>query len=248
MNNTSPAKDKRHVIYITLMMFAVLVFVMFMAINFKISHGDVGRIVKDVISLIVTLGFINYWYFKSEKFFSDPYDTKYDLIDHIKKNGNKIKGSVVHISEKIYVKNNKEIIDSTLVVAFNKDGNKQHILLEHFPYYIRVFDISKNPVEEENFLKLSQYKKDGVISFNKMDEEAVESRFEGSIERNFEGNLNCEIYEYRGRYIIDDVPGYKLKTENPNEKNDIKGFYAFTIKIFVLYCILAKICAELFLQ
>ena len=76
MNNTSPAKDKRHVIYITLMMFAVLVFVMFMAINFKISHGDVGRIVKDVISLIVTLGFINYWYFKSEKFFSDPYDTR----------------------------------------------------------------------------------------------------------------------------------------------------------------------------
>lgn len=247
MNNTSPAKVKRHVIYITLMMFAVLVFVMFMAINFKISHGDVGRIIKDVISLIVTLGFINYWYFKSENFFADPYDDKYDLIDHIKKNGNKIKGSVVHIRENIYVENNKEIIDSTLVVEFNKDGQKQHILVEHFPYYIRVYDISKNLVTEEDYLELLQYKKDGVISFDKMDEDAVESYFKGSIERNFEGILDCEIYEYRGRYIIDNIPGYKLKTENPNEKNDIIGFYIFTIKVFVIYCILGKIYTELFL-
>lgn len=247
MKNGVSVKDRRHVIYLTLMMLAILIFVMGIVINFKMAHGNVGRIIRDVITLVINLGVINYWYFKSEKFFADPYDDKYDLTDHIKKNGNKIKGSVVHIRENIYVENHKEKIDSTLVIEFNKDGQKQHILLEHFPYYIRVLDTFKESLTEDNYLELSQYNKDGVISFNKMDEEAVESYFEGSIKRNFEGVLNCDIYEYRGRYLIGDIPGYEMKSINLNSKNDFKGYIIFTIKVFVAYCILAKIYAEMFL-
>ena len=100
MDRELSAKEKRHVVYITLMGLAILFFVIGIAFSLKMRNGE--GIMGNVIPLVVSLGFINYWYFKSEKFFVDPYES-YNLKDHIIKNGIKYKGNVVHIAEKYIV-------------------------------------------------------------------------------------------------------------------------------------------------
>ena len=239
MDRELSAKEKRHVVYITLMGLAILFFVIGIAFSLKMRNGE--GIMGNVIPLVVSLGFINYWYFKSEKFFVDPYES-YNLKDHIIKNGIKYKGNVVHIAEKYIVEKNKQRLDSTVVIEFFKDGEKKHILLEHFPYMIRVFDVSERPVTEKNYLNLTQYTtKEGAISFEKLGDELEESHFSGIIETNFEGILNCNVFEYRGRYIIDNIPGYELDKDGFNVKNDTVGYAVFSIKVFVVFCLLAKI-------
>ena len=232
-------KGIRTVIYITLIGLAILIFMMGIAFSLKMKNGE--GIMENVMPLIVSLGFINYWYFKSEKFFVDPYE-KYDLKDHIIKNGNKYKGNVVHIAEKFIVENNRKKLDSTVVIEFFKDGEKKHILLEHFPYMIRVFDVSERPVTEKNYLNLTQYTtKEGAISFERLGDELEESYFDGIIETNFEGILNCNVFEYRGRYIIDNIPGYELDKDGFNVKNDIVGYKIFSFKVLAVFCLLTKI-------
>lgn len=144
---------------------------------------------------------------------------------YIKENGNVYSGNVFRIDEFLY----REKLTRRLVIEFFEGNEKKLILSEHFPYYIYLN--KKDMYDEMEFMDMEgeeynkwynenvfkQYYGHGYISFEKTKLTNEIYEYVKNDEKNYLGNIKCNVYEYEGKYVIDDIEGYSKKEQKKNK-------------------------------
>ena len=123
-------------------------------------------------------------------------------------------------------KRKSEKISRRLLVEFN-DGNENRLIITpHFPYFINTnaptlmdlatkkFDIEeyKNSYEQ-NIIEHMQYMGKGYISFENSDYNMKIEKCKHSRNKNFEGDIHCTVFEYNGKYVVDDFERVNINKE-----------------------------------
>lgn len=161
----------------------------------------------------------------------------------VKENGNVYSGKVLHIykykiSKKHYTK---------LLVEFFDGKEKKIILSKHFPYYIKTNDIDLYKVVtktidmneydysyNENKISHIQYQGNGYISFEETPLTKTIIKYNGSKNKNYEGDLSCKVYEKDGKYIVDDIDGFSRKEKTKANKLAAKIMLIFILLLFTI--------------
>lgn len=88
----------------------------------------------------------------------------------------------------------------------------------------------------ENIINHTQYIGNGYIVFENADSKMKRYVYNESANKNFECEITCKVYEYEGKYVIDDFEGLDMK-KIKRSNLFLKIFIAlwFALIIFVLY-------------
>lgn len=138
----------------------------------------------------------------------------------VKENGNVYNGKVLHIYK---YKTSKKHYTKLLVEFF--DGNEKKLILsEKFPYYIKTNNIDLYGVitktidmdeydksYNQNKISHIQYEGNGYITYEEIKSSRNITKYNGSINKNYEGDLTCRVYEFDEKYVVDDIEGYFRK-------------------------------------
>ena len=182
--------------YISLIIIAILIVIGMVAMLLLLETG-LEIIVLAAFSLILGWAF---WKLNTEN--------KNRVF--VKKNGQVYDGRVLHVR----VKKIKNRVDRRLLVELF-DGNERRLIVsEHFPYHIDRVS-SKNVNEEEynrcykeNIIEHIQYYGNGYIAFEETEQTKFLYRYKKSKNKNYNGDLTCRVYEFEGKYVVDDFEGY----------------------------------------
>ena len=164
----------------------------------------------------------------------------------IKENGRVYSGKVLHVK---VTKGDKKTIRKLLVEFF--DGTEKKLIVsEHFPYNIDTvgLDLIKlitktedmeeyNRCYKENIIEHVQYFGNGYISFEKTEETKFIYKYNESKNKNYEGDLNCKVYEYDGKYVVDDFEGYE-KEEIKKRNEIIKRIFKFWLIMMIIIIVI----------
>lgn len=90
-----------------------------------------------------------------------------------------------------------------------------------------------NRCYKENIIERVQYFGNGYISFKKTEETKFIHKYNESKNKNYEGDLNCKVYEYDGKYVVDDFEGYE-KEEIKKRNETIKRIFKFWLIIIII--------------
>ena len=141
-----------------------------------------------------------------KEFFKSNKENKNRMF--VKENGRVYDGTVLQMNA---IKTNKKDI-SNIVVEFCDIKGKRLIVVENFPHYI---EESKNNSEIDEYngvyqdnIKHVQYLGNGYISFEETDQTENVYKYNISKNKNYKGNIRCKVYEYEGKYVVDDFEGY----------------------------------------
>lgn len=124
----------------------------------------------------------------------------------VKENGYVYYGEVLHVS----VKKRKNKIIRKLLIEFPFGNEKRLIVSEHFPHYINRItkknaDITEyNKCYKENIIEHIQYYGNGYISFEKTEQTQLVYKYKKSKNKNYKGDLTCKVYEFEGKFVVDD--------------------------------------------
>ena len=161
----------------------------------------------------------------------------------VKENGNVYNGKILHVykyetSKKYYTK---------LLVEFFDGNEKKLILSEKFPYYIKTNNIDLYGVitktidmdeydksYNQNKISHIQYEGNGYISFEESSLTKRIIKYNGSRNKNYEGDLSCKVYEKDGKYIVDDIDGFSRKEEIKANKLAAKIMLIFILLILTI--------------
>lgn len=173
----------------------------------------------------------------------------------IKENGTSYRGQVLHIEERI--KDDKKYRD-LLIEFFNGKENKL-IVFKNFPYNIEAVNVTMflkymefinkkggdkfkkieeiKKVYEEKFIYHTQYYGNGYISFEKTNLTNKICEYNAPKNKNYEGDLTCSVYEYEGKYVIDDFEGYPEEEIRKRNKKIIKKIIICVVVtlIYIIY-------------
>lgn len=228
--------DRRLVFFYVLVGIAVLIFVIKQTTSLTFSKGfDWGALVV----LGAEMAFIFFWYLETDKYFTIQEDNEYDIKDHIKKAGLCHKGTIVHVSEKFDEENGLKKINRMAVIKFNND---RYIIYNMFPIDVETVDVSNDDLFKD-VLSQNQYEKDGIISLEDFNQEgARQFNYEGSVYKNVKHEISCNVYEYKGRFLIDEIDdiygfdaNYKLYKEN------IRKYHLFSTYVFFVAIVVIKL-------
>lgn len=183
----------------------------------------------DGARLFITCFFLLFFIVFFKNFYDSNVANKNALF--IKENGNVYYGKVLHV-KKVHKRSSKGHSRTYryLLVGFN-DGNVNRLILSrNFPYKIYtnepdLFDIMKNTevVDEyrqsrsENVIDHVQYVGKGYITFNPNEDKTRAVYFNESASKNYEGELTCKVFEYDGKYVVDDIEGYDMNIIRSNK-------------------------------
>lgn len=128
----------------------------------------------------------------------------------------------------------------TLLIEFF-DGNKDRLIVSSFPYDIKTnhptllnrIDMDEyNYCYNENKVEHIQYDGNGYTTFDNYEGNGKICKYTDSRNKNYEGDLTCRVYEYEGKYVVDDFEGY-VKPDRKSE-NRIAGLIACVCIVFMV--------------
>jgi hypothetical protein len=232
--------DRRLVFFYAYVGIAVLIFVIIQTTSLTMSKEFDWNF---LFMLGVEMAFIFFWYLETDKYFIIQEDNEYDVKDHIKKAGLCHKGKIVHVSEKFDEENGLKKFNRMAVINFNDD---RYIIYNMFPVDVETVEVSSEDLFE-NVLSQKQYEKDGIITLEEFNQEgAIQFNYEGSVFRNVKHDISCNVYEYKGRFLIDEIDDmYGFDANYKSYKENVRKYHLFSTYVLIVALIVIKLSSFL---
>ena len=181
------------------------------------AEGDIA------LKLYITLFFLIFEIVLVPKFYNANKSNQNALF--IKQNGIAYRGKVLHVKVDHHrTSKGKSKTIRHLLISFNNRYQNKLIVSGNFPYYIDtnspdLVDMMTNKFNieeykhsyEENILNHLQFFGKGYITFEENGEKQYAYYYNESANKNFDGEIICNVYEYDGKYVVDDFEGIDIK-------------------------------------